>query len=132
MPSSTPTGDRPPSIGDRDTAAFLEGFRIEKTQVRRAVAHDQIRRIVRQSPALSRVGEHPPRLERRAVVDEGHVRLPGQLNQIVLPDGNPLAEMRRRHIPPLQHLAGPRGRLGPHHERTSGVQPTLSCRRNAR
>src|SRR4029453_14514289 len=92
--------------GDLDAPFFDERDRIEHAQLARAVGHDQVRAVVGQPPALTRITELLLRLEGSAVVHERDVRLPRQLEQIVFPDGDALTEMRRRQVSLLQNFSG--------------------------
>ena len=76
-----------------------------KRRDRRSVAHDQPRAVVREAPAFARVIERLRLLERRLVVDEADLRLPGELHDRVVPDGDPLAEILRVERLMLHHLA---------------------------
>src|SRR5205809_1045978 len=84
---------RPQRAGHGEATPFGEGDRIEEAQRRGSVAHDQRRVVVREAPPFAAVVERPLRRERFAVVDEADVRLPRQLDQLRLPDGDPLTEI---------------------------------------
>ena len=60
---------------------------------------------MREAPAFTGVAEGPLLLERLAVVDEPEARLPRQLDDAVLPDGDPLAEIGRVERLDLKNFA---------------------------
>ena len=99
---------RPAAVLDDQRADLPQRLGIEQAQRAAvgAVAHDQARAVMREAPAFAGVAERALLLERLAVVDEPEARLPGQLDDAVLPDGDPLAEIRRVERLDLQDLAG--------------------------
>jgi hypothetical protein len=92
--------------GHFDAPLFGEGQRIEKPQFVRTVAHDQVGAVRRQPPALAGIGKLLARSERRLVVNQRNVRLPGQFEQVVFENRDSFAEVFGRYIALLQHLAG--------------------------
>ena len=73
--------DRAVGVADGDSPGLLERRGIEETQLRRAVAHDQPRAVVRQAPALAGVRKRLDLLEGADVVEERDFGLPRELKQ---------------------------------------------------
>ena len=61
---------------------------------------------MRQAPPLTEILEGAPLLKAGAVVDERDPRLPGELDEVGLPQRDPFAEVLRADFAALQHLAG--------------------------
>ncbi len=97
--------DRTAGVGDVEHAADCERHRIEETQPRGAVAHDERGAVVGEAPALAGVGELTGQAEPE-IVDEALLRLPRELNDPALEDREALGEVRARHAPPRQDAAG--------------------------
>jgi hypothetical protein len=93
-------------IADADGALDSEGGRIEKTQSGCAVAEDKLLAVLREAPALAGVVLHAQRRERGAVVEEGAVGLPGELDERVAPAGEALCEELRGDVAALDGLSG--------------------------
>ena len=93
---------------------------------------------MREAPSFSCKTEALLRRERRAVVNEGDVRAPRQLDEVRSPDRDPFTEVLRRHLAPLRNLAGfelhfadrrPAVQAGAFVEKSVGVLEALSeCR----
>ena len=75
------------------TSDLLKRCRIPEAQGGRAVAHNDARAIVRESPTLAGIAERPLEIEAGAVIDEAGLRLPGELQQLIVPVCNALAEI---------------------------------------
>src|SRR5439155_18776417 len=88
---------------------FLESLEIPEIERGRAIAHDQPLAVLGDAPAFSRVVEGTDLPERRAVIHEADLGLPGQLNQVVLPKNKSFAEVGARQIHALKH--SPRSQL---------------------
>ena len=98
--------DRAVGVADGDSPGLLERRGIEEAQLRRAVAHDQPRAVVRQAPALARVRKRLDLLEGADVVEERDLGSPRELKQRPLPVGDALAEVLRVERLHLQDLPG--------------------------
>ena len=94
-----------PGISNGDAAGLLKRLGIEETQLRRSVAHDEPRTVVRDAPALTAVTKRLRLLERREIVDEADLGSPRELNQGTLPVGDAFAEVLRIERLHLHDLA---------------------------
>ena len=72
--------DRKLPIMHGNAANFLKRRRIPASNLRRAVAHENLTAVVGESPAFARIIESPDLLKRVPVVDETSMGLPGQLD----------------------------------------------------
>ena len=105
--SSLSQAHRPAAVLDDQRADLPQRLGID--QAKRAglgaVAHDQPGAVMREAPAFTGVAEGALLLERLPVVDEPEARLPRQLDDAVLPDGDPLAEIGRVERLDLKNFA---------------------------
>jgi len=88
-----------------NTFRFLERLRVQKSQLRSAIAHDDVLTILRQRPSLAVVLELPFQSESREVENESDVRFPRQADEMALPVDDTLAEKLGRDGEFLHYLA---------------------------
>src|ERR1700722_4714969 len=79
-------------------SGFMQRLGIQESQLRRAVAHDELLPVLGQRPTLALVMEFPLHLEAREVVDETHLSLPGEADEVVAPIDDALTEILRRNV----------------------------------
>src|SRR5262249_29042361 len=90
----------------RDASDFAQALRVPEAQLGGAVAHDDALAILSEAPPFAWVLELTLRLETGEVVNETDVRLPGQLQQPVLPVDNAFTKILFGEVPLLEHFAG--------------------------
>ena len=89
-----------------DPVGFVQRLGIQESQLRCAVAHDELLPVLGQRPALALIVEFTLYLEAREVVDETHVRLPGEADEAAVPIDDAFAEVLRGHVDLLHHRSG--------------------------
>src|SRR5262249_10345636 len=83
-----------------------EARRLEKAQRAGAVAHDESRVIVSESPAFAEIAEVADQLERLQVIDHAGLCLPRELEQFAGCEGNPLSEVSGIDLQLLDNFPG--------------------------
>ena len=89
-----------------DGADLLEGLRIEEAEGCAAVREDDVRGVVGQPPAFAAVGQCAQQAKAEAVINEGDVRLPGELDEGAAPVSEAFAEVLGVEALALQRAAG--------------------------
>ena len=95
----------PTSIPDLDLPGLAVRVRVEKVQCGCAVAVDQLPAVVRDPPALRRVGELFEQGEPVLRIDEARVGSPCELDELVTEDRDSFAEVLARQAEPLDDLS---------------------------
>ncbi len=100
------TVDGTAMVQHSDGAFDLEGDRIEKPDLRGAIAEDERLAVGREAPALAGIGKFFFLIKSFEVIDKPFLVLPGQLKQLAVQERQPLGKVFARNIQLFQHRAG--------------------------
>src|SRR5690606_681310 len=98
--------DRRAIVADVDPPPLLQRRGIEEAQLVAAVAHDDLAAILGEAPAFALVAPFGEAAERAAVPAIADLVLPGDVDDLVAPVDDALAELAGRYVDRLEHVAG--------------------------
>src|SRR5579883_1924551 len=81
------------AVMDRDAPQLAQRHRIPDSDLRGAVVHVNARAVVGEAPALALIGERAAALHRRLVVDKSDLGAIGELEDLLIDDGDSFAEI---------------------------------------
>ena len=94
------------AIHDLDAPRFLERHRIPDPNLRAPIAHVDLFAVIGHAPAFTWITEASQYAKTRLVVDEAGLRLPCELQNLLIENRDAFAKKRLRHVEILHNPAG--------------------------